>query len=913
MDKHKIQSDIEKKSAEIQEKTLTGPEKKLWAYKYGKGVGHQLVSFIKSQSNQPTIPLPKYAMASQKNKDTPRENIIPRAPLRNATRHRQMLQHLQGLKEKNDEIQNNIQKAINVIEAKMIDLLSAPGDSSSVEAFDIMEKEITNVLSMMKFSSKGGSRKSTPKSGEGAMRKSEKLEYDFNTISDQLFKKLERIIDSERSKGTTSTSDSSDRKGVKKIEKNDTNNKLKSSIPNKDNSPQKIRSTSVTSTSLEENSKNVCNFAKRSNQSRGRIVKKSKMGKGSIPVKPKRSIIDNKKFVGNLSHEEHTIENIERVFATGECYEMENTNKSGEKAVYYMREVNEDCDETYNSRGDCMKQDDNIKSFENILVNLNIDNKVNKLMQDAKDINSDIPIEDGTKGESIKENDEDKKTGLPNSMDHQSIFHSEEPTTSKDKVTDFGPSSDEQDSSKVSRGIAETETGESDPCLSGEVNKIIKRVEDIYSHLEDIQFSNDDHIPVFRDNQVPEVGSQQFLTPFMQAVKDKQRNRPETPTKQAFQRSPSYYNVLSFLDTLSLIQEEKPLEVQIARLCYYSQLCCLPEIFHQAQLEYAANVKEAEKPSCLKKPSDEGKSKNKKVSFLVMKESKSCQVEISPFHETETPKILSQQFSPIQNCTSPRDGGDNLDNLTENFNELEVSKDQLEENIIVLCDKLYQSDHSLETNQISEITNSIKDISEEPKQTDESVTEKSTQVYFQMRTEQTEKYNTEVKVDVPGKKNCEKSQQVSDVSEGSKSSVSSTSDGTPQIQVFYNQSDADIPKLILEKKSLEGFYGHQTILQVKNSMLSGSKTHPKIVVFREVLDTTGLLTPLKNLERFSDTTLIKSNLEKGQNLELATKMSQELTKVNYRSCEENEVFLKSFYAIIYILMFTALNMEYRCT
>ncbi|XP_044260747.1 uncharacterized protein LOC123008797 [Tribolium madens] len=64
-------------------------------------------------------------------------------------RKQEMLDQLRGLKLRNDNIQKNIQKAIDVIETKMIDLLSSPTDASSSEAFCAMEQEITNVLKMM--------------------------------------------------------------------------------------------------------------------------------------------------------------------------------------------------------------------------------------------------------------------------------------------------------------------------------------------------------------------------------------------------------------------------------------------------------------------------------------------------------------------------------------------------------------------------------------------------------------------------------------------------------------------------------------------------------------------------------------------------------------------------------------------
>lgn len=75
-----------------------------------------------------------------------------------------MLEHLKELKEKNCVIQSNIEKAISVIEAKMADIISQPDSIKSTEAFDSMEKEITNVLSLMKCSTTKQSNSLTPKS-----------------------------------------------------------------------------------------------------------------------------------------------------------------------------------------------------------------------------------------------------------------------------------------------------------------------------------------------------------------------------------------------------------------------------------------------------------------------------------------------------------------------------------------------------------------------------------------------------------------------------------------------------------------------------------------------------------------------------------------------------------------------------
>nr|XP_023012594.1 uncharacterized protein LOC111502687 isoform X1 [Leptinotarsa decemlineata] len=950
----KIQTDIEKKSKDFQDRSLIGLDKKLWANKYGKGVGHQLVSFIKNQPNHPTIPLPRYARVAYKNKDIPRENMnFPRASIKNNVRHKQVLAHLQGLKEQNDEIQNNLQKAINVIEAKMIDILNAPKDSSSVEAFDVMEKEITNVLSMMKFNSKGSSRKQTPKSAESSgQKKHDKLESDFNSLSDQLFKKLERILDSEISKGVTSTSDSD--KSRNKGEQNKPKRQIPLS-PNKNSTVNKFRSLSATSTSLDENVQKISNFSKRPNKNKGGIARKSKLGKGTLPLIPKREILekDKKSLLQKLSDEDHTINRIERDYATGECFSVE----SAKKATTNHKTVSQEFDETDNSKGDCIRQD--ISTSNNLYLNSNINYGINLVLsEDKSDLNEptftteiveqiteecNANTEESINADYLNTVEEEKISVGSEEKLEETIANIEDIKLSEeccqmqyDEPVMLPSDTLETETEETDPGIRE----EKDPGISEEVNKIIKRVEDIYTHLDDIQFSNDDHIPVFRDTyEVPNVHSQEFLTPFMQAVKAK-RTRPDTPRTAALHRSPSYYNVLSFLDTLSYIQQEKPLEVHTTRLCYYCLIYHIPEIFYQAKLEFPANLKEIEKPSCLKKISDESKSKQKKVSFLVLKENKSCQVEISSLQNTKALKVSSQQFPPI---SIPEEAGDNPKPTAEISNELKLvnSKDQLElreKNVIVLCEKNYQCDYSLEidhhsseidhhsseinhhTSEInhhsSEInlvpvpTNYIKDIYEKTKSSDKFEIDKFTQVFCQMQTNQTEKPST-AGTEIVNENNiselkcCEKSQQVSEVSDESKSSVSSFTDPIPQIQVFYNQSDANIPKLILQNQST-GEYGPQTIVQVKNSKLPEPKPHPKIVVFREVLDTKRLLQPLKHL----DINFVKTDLEKHQ--DISQKFDDELVESHKRKDDDREILLKSVYAIVYILMFTALNLEYRC-
>lgn len=71
-------------------------------------------------------------------------------PTQNSTKKKEMLKQLRSLKVRNDNIQKNIQKAIDVIESKMIDIITSPKKDDSRKAFSDMEIEITNVLKLIK-------------------------------------------------------------------------------------------------------------------------------------------------------------------------------------------------------------------------------------------------------------------------------------------------------------------------------------------------------------------------------------------------------------------------------------------------------------------------------------------------------------------------------------------------------------------------------------------------------------------------------------------------------------------------------------------------------------------------------------------------------------------------------------------
>lgn len=62
-----------------------------------------------------------------------------------------MLTHLKELKEKNHQIQNHIEKTIDKIEDKMKNIIGeSHQNKDNIEEFNTMEKEITDILTIMK-------------------------------------------------------------------------------------------------------------------------------------------------------------------------------------------------------------------------------------------------------------------------------------------------------------------------------------------------------------------------------------------------------------------------------------------------------------------------------------------------------------------------------------------------------------------------------------------------------------------------------------------------------------------------------------------------------------------------------------------------------------------------------------------
>ncbi|KAK9876024.1 hypothetical protein WA026_011140 [Henosepilachna vigintioctopunctata] len=63
--------------------------------------------------------------------------------------HKTMVDHLCALRSRNVKLQGSIQKAINIIEEKMVDVLSTKDRNSKKKTIERMEKEINNVLKMI--------------------------------------------------------------------------------------------------------------------------------------------------------------------------------------------------------------------------------------------------------------------------------------------------------------------------------------------------------------------------------------------------------------------------------------------------------------------------------------------------------------------------------------------------------------------------------------------------------------------------------------------------------------------------------------------------------------------------------------------------------------------------------------------
>lgn len=217
-------------------KTMSQAERKLWNRKYAKSVGQHLISFLekqeplydantgseakivelspeklkKSYSVMPQAPAvtvssrtplsrrPQTGRVSSGLLPGPKQKSRP-ATARNKRDTKQLL--LEGQVLTSDEqvvLENNIQKIIEMIEFKIVDILSVP-DRQNADAFDAVEREIKEVLIKMKC---------VDKTCEENSKLEKKLQNLRLTPLDTIFDGDEWINDRKREEDASQTSDS---------------------------------------------------------------------------------------------------------------------------------------------------------------------------------------------------------------------------------------------------------------------------------------------------------------------------------------------------------------------------------------------------------------------------------------------------------------------------------------------------------------------------------------------------------------------------------------------------------------------------------------------------------------------------------------------------------------------------------
>nr|CAH7762890.1 unnamed protein product [Callosobruchus chinensis] len=836
-------------------KKLNLPEKRLPRNSiYGKSVQQQLVNFVERQTEVYSVPRPKYAQPPMKNQtiiaaqasptnQSVAKGVTPSAPPANTVPSPKNLPipSTKNSPDKNDAIQSNIQKAINVIETKMVHILSTPGDSSSVEAFDDMEKNQAE---------KQGEKTVKKKTGTG--NHPEKIEEEFATISDELFKKLDQILDSEMSKSssivTTEHTDKledegSSRKGTGK-------NFLESGAAVKQETP--AADSQKQSGSEDTNSKG--DFADEANTTANSVYALENVNR-STTIESNKDVLDTEDIV---SLNKITSEVDDLVASIGVP-----------QAPTHIPEIPEEEPETTSKQ-----------IAEEILQNLLDAPYIKEIPKVLFEISNETPH--------IPEHD----VPTPNHLTQ------EEPQLVSEQVDQTEIIAEHALPTPALKSETEKETADS---FSDNVNKIIQRVEDIYSQLDDIQntdvSSMDEprifcpeelsNVPRFKDEspRLPKIDSQEFLTPFMQAVKEKRTNYPESP--KSIERSPSLYNVLTFLDTLTNIQIDKvgeeDKESQVV-MCPLHKKVKLLKVSSDQFPPIDGQTRDEEKP----------KKAHKK------EETKNGSEDHSKHHKIEVQKVIEAEYEDAK-CQHHQvkipvfhdlENNDETEPYEEAFNAKTsneapaVSKTVLQDDEASECKtEPYEEALSEQTsNETKEVfsKNVLKDNeSSECKTTttETSIEEKSTQVYRH--------------IENASSKSCLES------SDSSKASLDQ-----PKVNIYIDNSDISIPKVI---SITDGAYGRETLLKIQDSKCGMVKPPSKVVVFREAIDVKGILRPIRNINQFKSSVVSKRNL-----LTLST---SNMVSGQGKMCklgEENKTFLKSFYAIVYIIMFTALNMEYRC-
>uniref|UniRef100_A0AAR5Q7J0 Uncharacterized protein n=1 Tax=Dendroctonus ponderosae TaxID=77166 RepID=A0AAR5Q7J0_DENPD len=864
--KRKIQNDIEVR-------LKTEQERKIWENKYGKSVGQKLLSFIEKQPEAYQVPTPKHA--------------LPKSVKKSSTQQL-MLDHLKNLKEKNDYIQTNIQKAIAVIENKMVDILGKPATSQSIEAFDVMEKEISSVLSMM----------IKPRTPENIRPNEKRLkvdEYvnDVDKISEELFKKLDRILESS---GTTSSERSSkitlgrrqNRKAPLQQDKckksSDMNQVCFSSTSA--TGEEKITVTTISPkraskiTMLPPYLRNSEDLVS-TNCAMKRLTTELKLNREQLdeatPIDEvevsnqdasrKDTIVPIKEQVVNLA--------LMKEFSAGDqSTETKTEETDAEETDYSVGDGDSLSQPKLQETRPTQKQwSEKTKNEENVCVLQQFE----VLYQEA------VLVEDVT------------------DISEQFFTPCTSPLSGNRKIElmQTTPVNEKESGDVASQGPREYSI-EQDPFYQN-VNRIMSRVESVYNQLEEFDevsqqrpSSSHGKVVIFQDPpKVEELEADSFLTPFMHAVKDLRKLTlpDESGPRQANQcphRSPSYFNVLTFLDTLTDLKEERPIAVRTSRLELTAFLWHIPTTVHFTALEhhYTTGTNESEdvpkkKSGCLKNPSSHlnmstsASKSRQKVSFLLQKEEKATQATVCAVHGPTRAQKMSSDIS-TQSIK--------VDEQVSAYSDA-VDSESADRSCLNDDESTYQSTFEI-----------------------------SDEISLKKNQQTSETFDHCENNNQDSKKNVVELFRNTGPEEQS----------TEKVKVFYDNYQKNHQSI--ETKLSSGFYNENCLIQVaeslsKNLSIKKRNSLQKVSTKTAFLKELALLEPLKNLNEFVDSHLLKKAIEKRHTtgimnpknlcrIQNSKLLAKRLEDENGR--DNNEGLLKSIYAFVYLIMFTALNLEYTC-
>ncbi|ERL95889.1 hypothetical protein D910_00548 [Dendroctonus ponderosae] len=393
--------------------------------------------------------------------------------------------------------------------------------------------------------------------------------------------------------------------------------------------------------------------------------------------------------------------------------------------------------------------------------------------------------------------------------------------------------------------------------------------------------------------KVEELEADSFLTPFMHAVKDlrKLTQPDESGPRQANQcphRSPSYFNVLTFLDTLTDLKEERPIAVRTSRLEMTAFLWHIPTTVHFTALEhhYTTGTNESEdvpkkKSGCLKNPSSHlnmstsvSKSRQK-VSFLLQKEEKATQATVCPFHGPKSAQKM------------------NSDNSTQSI--------KVDEQASAYSDAV-------------DSESADRSCLNDDESTYQSTFEISDEISLKKNQQKSETFD-----------HCQNNNQDSKKNVVELFRNTGPEEQSPEkVKVFYDNYQKNHQSI--ETKLSSGFYNENCLIQVaeslsKNLSIKKRNSLQKVSTKTAFLKELALLEPLKNLNEFVDSHLLKKAIEKRHTTGIMNQknlcriqnpklLAKRLEDENGR--DNNEGLLKSIYAFVYLIMFTALNLEYTC-